>query len=62
MTIDMSDLNAGPCEAAAILEQAAEEFVRRAMTPLIAPGFERARVLACSQWLRDMAYELRGGE
>jgi hypothetical protein len=35
------------------LEQAAEEFDRRAMMPQYTPT-ERARIMACAQWLRDM--------
>lgn len=59
MNIDLSNLGAGPLDAANILEQAADEFDRRAMLPTISPGFEQARVMACGQWLRDMAYDLR---
>jgi hypothetical protein len=40
------------------LELAAQEFDRRAMLPTISEGFERARVLACAQWLRDMAQDI----
>lgn len=59
MSIDLSNLHAGPCEAADILNQAAAEFDRRAMLPTIHPGYERTRILCCAEWLRDMAKELR---
>lgn len=48
-------LNDGP----RVLEAAADEFDRRAMGPLIHPGYERARVMCCAEWLRDMAREMR---
>lgn len=62
MSIDLSALHAGSHEAADILEQAAEEFDRRAMLPTISAGFERTRVMACAEWLRDMAHDLRNPE
>jgi hypothetical protein len=46
-------------DAIGLLDQAADEFDRRAMLPTICSGFEQARVMACAQWLRDMAQELR---
>jgi hypothetical protein len=46
-------------DRARILEEAAEEFDRRAMLPTICEGFERCRVMACAQWLRDMAQDAR---
>lgn len=47
-------------DAVNLLEQAAEEFDRRAMSPAISAGFECTRVMACATWLRDMADELKG--
>jgi hypothetical protein len=44
-------------EALDLLWQAATEFDKRALSPQYAAA-ERARIMACSQWLRDMAQEL----
>lgn len=43
------------------LEEAADEFDRRAMLPQYGPAGtvtpDRARIMGCAQWLRDMAQD-----
>lgn len=62
MNIDWSAAHFSADEAAIVLDAAADEFDRRAMLPTIAPGAERTRVMACAQWLRDMAHDVRNPE
>jgi hypothetical protein len=56
---DVTKMGDGESEIiTAALALAAQEFDRRAMLPTISEGFERARVMACAQWLRDMAQDI----